>query len=291
MPGFSSVLFPTDFSEQSKAFRPFVQLVARQFKARLTVLHVVPMPTADYGGLAGTFPSMTDFSVAEERLGALLEDFFSDKDAEGSAGVEREVLLGDPAVMIADYARSRGAGLIMMATHGHGRFRSLLMGSVASKVLHDAECPVWTAAHAEDPATLSHLGIKNILAAVDLAPDQIDVVNQTAELARAFDASARLLHAVPAAERVPGDTGGDEFSHFLLRTAREKIDAVQREAGTGFEVLVRSSGVAQSIREEALATQADLVVLGRGVRHEAFGRLLSKSYEIIRQSPCPVLSL
>jgi hypothetical protein len=33
------------------------------------------------------------------------------------------------------------------------------------------------------------------------------------------------------------------------------------------------------------------VVLGRGVRHEAFGRLLSKSYEIIRQSPCPVLSL
>ena len=46
-----------------------------------------------------------------------------------------------------------------------------------------------------------------------------------------------------------------------------------------------------AIREAALATQADLVVLGRGVRHEAFGRLLSKSYEIIRQSPCPVLSL
>jgi nucleotide-binding universal stress UspA family protein len=291
MPGFHSVLFPTDFSEQSKAFRPFVQLVARQFKARLTVLHVVPMPNADYGGLAGTFPSMTDFSVAEERLGGLLEDFFSDKDAEGSAGVDREVLLGDPAVMIADYARSHQAGLIMMATHGHGRFRSLLMGSVASKVLHDAECPVWTAAHAEDPAILSHLGIKNVLAAVDLAPDQIDVVRRTAELAREFGASARLLHAVPAAERVPGDTGGDEFSNFLLRTAREKIDGVQREAGTDFEVLVRSGAVAQAIREAALATQADLVVLGRGVRHEAFGRLLSKSYEIIRQSPCPVLSL
>jgi nucleotide-binding universal stress UspA family protein len=56
-------------------------------------------------------------------------------------------------------------------------------------------------------------------------------------------------------------------------------------------VLVPYGAVAQAIREAALATQADLVVLGRGVRHEAFGRLLSKSYEIIRQSPCPVLSL
>ena len=32
-----------------------------------------------------------------------------------------------------------------------------------------------------------------------------------------------------------------------------------------------------------------IVVIGRGVMHETFGRVRTKSYDIIRQSPCPVL--
>jgi nucleotide-binding universal stress UspA family protein len=38
----------------------------------------------------------------------------------------------------------------MMATHGTGLFRSLLIGSVTAKVLHDARCPVWIATRAEE---------------------------------------------------------------------------------------------------------------------------------------------
>ncbi len=34
--------------------------------------------------------------------------------------------------------------LIMMPTHGGRHFRSLLIGSVTAKVLHDVRCPVWT---------------------------------------------------------------------------------------------------------------------------------------------------
>jgi nucleotide-binding universal stress UspA family protein len=291
MPGIRHILFPTDFSERSRAFRPLVQLVARQFKAKLTVFHAVPVPSGDYGDLAGLFPSMTDIAMLEEKIAGVLEGFFSDADAAGIPELDRETALGDPAVTIGDYARAQGVDLIMMATHGRGRFRNLLMGSVASKVLHDAECPVWTAAHTEHPVLLSHLGIRNILAALDLAPDQIDVVRCSDELGREFGATVRLLHAVPAAEQAPGDTGGGEFAGFLLRSAREQIGKAQREAGTNFEVLVMPGSVAQAIRDAALEIQADLVVLGRGRVREAFGRLLSKSYEIIRESPCPVLSL
>lgn len=291
MPGFRHILFPTDFSERSRAFRPLVQLVARQFQAKLTVFHAVPIPSGDYGDLAGLFPSMTDIAMLEEKIDGVLEEFFSGADAAGIPEFDRETALGDPAVTIADYARAQGVDLIMMTTHGRGRFRNLLVGSVASKVLHDAECPVWTATHGEDPALLGNLGIKNILAAVDLAPDQTEVVSRSAELAKEFGASVRLLHAVPAAEHAPGDTGGGEFASFLLRSAREQIDRLQREAGTNFEVLVRPGNVAQAIRDAALETQADLVVLGRGRVREAFGRLLSRTYDIIGASPCPVLSL
>ena len=291
MPGFRHILFPTDFSERSRAFRPSVQLVARQFQAKLTVFHAVPVPSGDYGDLAGLFPSMTDIAMLEEKVAGVLEEFFSDAEAAGIPELDRETALGDPAVTIADYARTQAVDLIMMTTHGRGRFRNLLVGSVASKVLHDAECPVWTAAHTEDPALLGNLGIKNILAAVDLAPDKMEVISRSAELAREFGATLRLLHAVPSAEHVPGDTGGGEFPSFLLRSAHEQIDKVQREAGTNFEVLVRPGSVAEAIRDSAVETQTDLVVLGRGRVREAFGRLLSRTYDIIRLSPCPVLSL
>ena len=101
----------------------------------------------------------------------------------------------------------------------------------------------------------------------------------------------QLVHAVPSAEPVPGHTGGDEFGYFLIRSAREHIENLQADAGTDFELLVEAGGVAQTIRRVALDTKADLVVIGRGLMQAPFGRLRSREYEIIRESPCPVLSL
>jgi nucleotide-binding universal stress UspA family protein len=51
---------------------------------------------------------------------------------------------GDPATAIVEKAHSECADLIVMATHG---FRRFILGSVTAKVLHDADCPVWTGAH------------------------------------------------------------------------------------------------------------------------------------------------
>ena len=319
---FRHILFPIDFSERCKEFRHLVQFVANQLGTRLTLLHVVPVLSGgEYGDLAGVFPSMEDFTAVEERMRGLLSDFLPGGATERTLEIVREVSLGDPAVVIADYAANHHVDLIMMPTHGYGRFRSLLMGSVASKVLHDAPCPVWTAAHVErrkagatpaesgpsaHPATpgsvvppvseggpepVSYKGVKTILAAVDLAEGQIDVIGAAADLGRKFDAKVTVIHAVPAAEHIAGDTGGDEFGHFLLHAAREHIDRLQAKAQTKFDVRVEPGGVPKTIRKVAQEANADLVVLGRGVVHAPFGRLRSKAYEIIRESPCPVLSL
>ncbi len=37
-----------------------------------------------------------------------------------------------------------------MPTHGYGPFRRFILGSVTAKVLHDADCPVWTGVHLEE---------------------------------------------------------------------------------------------------------------------------------------------
>ena len=55
---------------------------------------------------------------------------------------EPKVLAGDPPQMIMDVARSEGADLIVTGRRGLSRARRVMFGSVSSKVLSDAPCPV-----------------------------------------------------------------------------------------------------------------------------------------------------
>lgn len=50
--------------------------------------------------------------------------------------------LGDPAEVIARYAREKGCDQIFMGTRGMGSISNLLLGSVATKVIHFADVPV-----------------------------------------------------------------------------------------------------------------------------------------------------
>ncbi len=141
---------------------------------------------------------------------------------------------GQAALNVADYAREHAVDLIMMSTHGYGKFRSVLMGSVVSKVLHDADCAVWTAPHADDPAMRQHWPCRNVVVAVDRGAEQAPVLRHAAELAEELGAGLSLVHAVPGAERQLADTGGDEFSLFLLDAARKDMGQAAGRSGNQF---------------------------------------------------------
>jgi nucleotide-binding universal stress UspA family protein len=282
---FRHILFPVDFSERSQALCSYVKAMVDHFGAKLTLLNVVSMPIDSLGGIDRSFPVMFDFPALQPLIKDRLKGFIN------APGAEIVVDQGDAAITIADYAREHGVDLIMMPTHGYGKFRSLLLGSVVSKVLHDAECAVWTAPHAEEPSMQQHLPCRNILVAVDRGAEQAPVLRRAVALAKEFDASVRLVHAVPGAERQLADTGGDEFSLFLLDAARKDMAKLQAEAGTNLEASVVAGGVGRVVHQVALDYKSDLLVIGRGVMHETLGRLRTQSYEVIRQSPCPVLSL
>ena len=167
-----------------------------------------------------------------------------------------------------------------------------LLAMVTSKVLHDSNCAIWTTPHAEDLAmTQQHWPCRNVVVAVDRGPEQTVVLRRAVELARELGARVRLVHAVPGAEHQPGDPGGDEFAHFLMQMAAKDMAQLQAAVGTNFEASVVAGGIGPVVHQAAEAQHADLVVIGRGLMHETLGRLRSKSFEIIRQSPCPVLSL
>lgn len=50
--------------------------------------------------------------------------------------------VGQPAEVIVDVARQLDIGMVLMSTHGRGAMSTLVLGSVSTKVLHLASCPV-----------------------------------------------------------------------------------------------------------------------------------------------------
>ncbi|TWT83478.1 Universal stress protein G [Planctomycetes bacterium CA13] len=58
------------------------------------------------------------------------------------AKVQIAVRIGDPGREIAVYAETEAADLVVIASHGYGFFKHMLLGSVAERVVRLAHCPV-----------------------------------------------------------------------------------------------------------------------------------------------------
>jgi nucleotide-binding universal stress UspA family protein len=278
---FSHILFPVDFSARCEAARPVVESWARRFNAQVTLLHTVQIPISSYGGPDG-YPIVIDIPAIEATAKARLDLF-------DIPGAQRVVSIGDPAYEIIQYAEKNGVNLIMMPTHGYGKFRSLLLGSTAAKVLHDAHCPVWTSAHIEEIPVEARPEIHNVLCAIELAAETSELIRSANELAQAWQAKLRLVHAVPVDETRPEKYLEGDFRAALVQRSEEEVAMLQLDAGTALEAVVEGGHPSHVVRDAAVKYGADLVVTGRGKLHEHFGRLRSNTYAIIRDSPCPVL--
>jgi nucleotide-binding universal stress UspA family protein len=132
-----TILHPTDFSDRSGfAFRLACAL-ARDYGARLILLHVAPLPVLIYG--EGVVPPPPD-----DYPQRLEEELHRLEVPDPSIHVEYRLKEGDPVTEILGVADASSADLIVMGTHGRTGLSRMLMGSVAEKVLRRANCPVLT---------------------------------------------------------------------------------------------------------------------------------------------------
>src|SRR5205823_12531704 len=97
---------------------------------------------------------------------------------------------------------------------------SLLLGSVVSKILHDAQCPVWTATHTESPPVKQHLRCQYIMCAIDGSENSLPVLRWAAEFAKDAKATLRVIHVLPALDEWMGRTLHHEPREELRRQAR-----------------------------------------------------------------------
>lgn len=285
---FTNILFPVDFSDAGRRMAPFVASVALRAKAPVTLLHVLDLRPGVSREASGylTLGEITSLRrQVEQDMRTAFSSVFTEVPASFCIGE------GDPADTIARHAAENQIDLVCMPTHGCGRFRHLLLGSVTAKVLDDVDIPVLTGAHHQKQAPPPAYVFRNILCCVDLSKDSIRVVGWAARLAREFDAQLELLHALPAVDEPTANRGVLEVNRYHKDLARQKYAQLRGELDMDRELHLVGGSVAQATRQTAIERGSDLIVIGRGVMRERLGRMRTNTYAIIRESPCPVLSV
>jgi nucleotide-binding universal stress UspA family protein len=271
------VLFPFDFSEQGSQAVPFIRAVAACHQARVSVLTVIPPAWNTPPG--GRLP-VAGLEAPEPELQARQDQVLAKQFAGLTAC--RQTLLGDPALKILEFARTRKVDLIMMPTRGVIGDRDMLLGSVTVKVLHDAKCPVWTAAHAGEQK--SPPIPRTILCAVDGTPHSGKLMRWASDFSERMSAKLSFLHVV-----LPAD--GGEIQEEVNKAAFDRLEELKKSAWIQAPLRVITGEITGTVLDQARQDGADLLVIGRGLLASPSRRLLSHAYAIIQRSPCPVVSV
>lgn len=137
------ILFPTDFSEGSTHALHYAVDLAKQYNAKLYILHVIydiakateshiPHISADE-----IYNEMNKWALGELEKCCIEE-------IRGLSDVEKVVLKGIPHEEIVKFAGDNKVDMIVMGTYGRTGLQKFIFGDTAEKVVKKAPCPVMT---------------------------------------------------------------------------------------------------------------------------------------------------
>ena len=143
---FSKVLVAIDGSEASLDAANYAIDVAKKYNAHLNALTVIDLSKPRY--LTASFIAAPTYGLRE--LKELKQSAQKWLDKVNALAAENNIRLTSqivedsvsPANSIINYAENEHIDLIVVGTRGRSSFKRLLLGSVASKVVTYASCPV-----------------------------------------------------------------------------------------------------------------------------------------------------
>jgi len=282
------ILLPVDFPVASFSLAHQAATLAHHFNSEILILHVI----TERSHAAGLPKDSRELSRWDLLAAIILQaenqrDMSLGPELQGLT-IRHKLVEGDVAGAIVQTAQEEKADLIMMPSYSF-TFYQFLLGSVTAKVLHEAECPIWTGAHVKEPP-IQELAIRNVLGAVEFGPRAEITVSWAAQMAAEFGAHLTLAN-VTASVEFWGPGGiyvNEEWKKELVGDASEQMAKVQQDMGTKAEVFIGSGDVPKVLSQAAKETKADLLVTGC---YPYGGNLGIHGYGIICAVPIPVLSV
>lgn len=279
-----TLLVPIDFSPSSESGARLAARLAERHKAQVILLHALP-PRAEASGDSvegyegGESPNEADAYWAER-----LAEVANRAGCGGSS--EQLIVEGEPPEAICREAERRRVDLIVLATRGFGSFRADLLGSNAAKVLHDARIPVLTTVH-EQGLRSEARACGGVVCSLDLSAPSVDSLRWANAMARDLGVPLYTLYVAP--ELPIEEQARSDFQSTLLASSRRRMAEVLADVQVEAESLIESGGLGPTVASVVERLGAGLLVLGR--RSEGEGRITGHAFEILRSSPCPVVSV
>lgn len=253
------IVIATDYSEAASAAARVAARLAERPEDVLLV-HATPAgnPPAPVGS-AGlgivTVPAemyaqpLTDQRLVEEQLTRW-------RDEVGLIGARTRIVHGPPGTAVARVAREEGAALIVAGATGASGIERVLLGSVATAILHDAPCDVIIVRGdpARDPGVVQPFG--RILVGLDLQDASFEA--RAAEVLQPIVAAGGEVVLAHVRDRtIRGYVLEPDEAHRLLAERNEQLFA-----GRARTKFVEQGKPADELGRLAREERADLIVVG-----------------------------
>ena len=284
---FQTIVFATDFSACSLNAGSYAALLARRFAADLVVAHAfLPSgPAMEAEAETGSMVKSWQRKDQEAALGAAAATF--------GQGLERTttvLLEGDPREAIPRLTHDYVQPLVVLGTEGRSQMARGILGSVAERILRASEGPCLTVGPQVPVCEPLGCSFRRMLFATGLSRAAARGAAYAAAMAQAFGAELEVLHVVhPEDVTQPGGLDGI-LEHFEAALA----EMVPHQAASLLKpkAVVDVGSAQECIPKHLRASKADLLVLSlRKSSHLWLQSRLSRAFQIVANSPCPVLTI
>lgn len=144
LPEVRSILVPVDGSPHAQRAAQVAVDIASKYGATLTFISVVAPPAFFISGTVGAPADLSEYYQAETGDASAALKAVSALAKDNGVSTKSEVVRPNKSIVqaIVEFASSNKTDLIVVGTRGLGGFKKLLLGSVSSGVIANAECAV-----------------------------------------------------------------------------------------------------------------------------------------------------
>ena len=139
---FSKILVPVDGSEISFRALEAALFLAKKLGSDITTIHITEDIPLTYIDSEKLLNNLTEISMACKSRGQEILTKCSEIAIKNELTINTVLLQGNPATIVVDYSENGKYDIVIMGSHGMGKFKKLILGSVSSKVIHHSSCPV-----------------------------------------------------------------------------------------------------------------------------------------------------
>ena len=289
-----TIVVPLDLSTDSLRALEFALPLALPFGARVHVVHVEE-GAHQFSSIA-TSPILWSEAEAKRRLADEVELSFGVRPRREDCHLR----VGKPAQEIVATASELQADLIVIATHGRGGFKHLMLGSTTEKIIRHATCPVLVVREAtRGPIKTAAEGIvlQKILVPVDFSDCAKEGARYASAFATGVGANLFLMHIVLPPDYMVEGTAFDRSWPQLMETAvleaEDKLDEMVNFLpldGISAETRVEIGVPVEKLLAASARPDIDMVITSThgysALRHALLG---SVAESLARRASCPVL--